>query len=322
MTKKLTLSIFFCLLFLCFSCKRQNRKDSDYNKTINDYDQLINYAERDEQEQLQRKLDELGAEEKFHLQKLAKNQKETSTILKINQLLESEKYDSASTLIHEHIRSHGISPALEELRTTVKSLQKFKKMRLQAENAKLSKKELIKLQTEMNEVFPKSAGLNTTKMAIWFQHQHKLIKINAEKKLDRYRTIALIQLDQTNTELDLQSKAGAEIYFRELQLHSLQSQRHTNLRNSIIAFNTQLGTQPASISEAVIQLFKRSGKQQLATTLIELNELEKGTKISQSLKDRILRSALYAKNIEMEKLNSSPLLNLPTLMEIIIKSEE
>ena len=95
-----------------------------------------------------------------------------------------------------------------------------------------------------------------------------------------------------------------------------------NLQKSIINLHTNLESSPASVSEAVLQIYKRSSKQQLANTIIDLNEIESGTVIANSLKDRILRSALSSKNIQLEKFTKSPLLNLPTLMEIIIKSEE
>ena len=90
MSKKIIFSTQIFLFILCFSCEQENGSSSDYTKTIDDYEKLIDYAEKDDQDGVIEKLEDLGGEDKFHLQKLARNQKESSTIIKLSELILSK----------------------------------------------------------------------------------------------------------------------------------------------------------------------------------------------------------------------------------------
>ena len=78
--------------------------------------------------------------------------------------------------------------------------------------------------------------------------------------MKRLHTISLLQLDQINTELDFESKAGAEIYYRELNNSNPRTKCIKIFKKSIINLHTNLESSPASVSEAVLQIYKRSRK--------------------------------------------------------------
>lgn len=322
MTTTKTIFFFSFLLLGLNSCKDEKHTKSDYAQTIENYSELLDHAEQNNSEALSKKLDEMNADENFHLQKIQQRHGEVALLQNGKQLLEEKKFHEARELISEHIKKFGISESLEDTRKTIIALENFQKTKQQVHTGTLSHKELLIAEKEMLKAFPKNTGVKTYKMKQWFNTQKRSLVQKANENIARLRMITLLQIDQLNARLQLESKSGAEIYYHQLSRGKTIAQKEKQLANSIITLTTDSKTNPASISDLVLQLYSKAPKQSIAQTSIELSEINEICSLDQSIKNRILRTSLKSHGITPKDLDGPPLLNPPTLMQLILKSEQ
>lgn len=322
MSIKISLSLFSLFVLGLSSCKQEKQVKKDHSQTIENYSKVLDFAEQSKADKLNDQLNEMNIEENFHLQKLQKRQGELQLIRRCNQLLKDKKFDEAKQLISSHIKQFGLSKALEDTSRTLKALENFEDLKLNLKNGTVSLETIKKVQSEMLVAFPKSKSLNNQKIYKWFQNQKAIIIRKNNEKAENLRMIALLQIDQLNAHLKLDSKSGAEIYYHQLSRGKKISTKEQQLANSIITLTTNHKTKPASISDLILQLYSKAPKQSIATTLIQLTEIKSVSTIDDSLKTRILRASLSAHNIDSKMLSGPPLLTPPALMDLIIKSEQ
>lgn len=322
MSTKTLLSFFSLFVLGLSSCKQEKQLEQDHSQTIENYSKVLDFAEQNKSDELHDQLNEMNIEENFHLQKLQKRQGEIQLINRCNLLLKDKKFDEAKQLISNHIKQFGLSTALEDTSRTLKALENFEDLKINLKNDTASLEQIKKVQQEMLSAFPKSKSLNNQKISKWFQYQRALIARENNEKAEGLRMIALLQIDQLNAHLKLESKSGAEIYYHQLSRGKKISPKERQLANSIITLTTNHKTKPASISDLILQLYSKAPKQSIAKTLIQLKEIKSVSTIDDSLKTRILRASLSAHNIDSNMLSGSPLLTPPVLMDLIIKSEQ
>ncbi|EDM27143.1 hypothetical protein LNTAR_15777 [Lentisphaera araneosa HTCC2155] len=322
MSIKTLLSLFSLFVLGLSSCKQEKRIEQDHSQTIKNYSKVLDFSEQNKTNELQDQLNEMNVEENFHLQKLQKRQGEVQLILRCNQLLKGKKFNEAKQLIAIHIKQFGLSKALEDTSRTLKALENFENLKINLENDVASLETIKKVQAEMLLAFPKSKNLNNQKIHQWFRNQRAIIAHKNNQKAEDLRMIALLQIDQLNAHLKLDSKSGAEIYYHQLSRGKKISTKERQLANSIITLTTNHKSKPASISDLILQLYSKAQKQSIAETLIQLNEIKSVSSIDASLKTRILRASLSAHNIDSKMLSGPPLLTPPALMDLIIKSEQ
>ncbi|WDE97802.1 hypothetical protein PQO03_18405 [Lentisphaera profundi] len=319
-------AFFFCLILLSLlSCKREQKSTTDYSETIQDYSELLNHLEQNKTEKLKSKLEQMNVEEKFHLQKLLKSHGEADILHQCNQLLQNKEFDQARILITEHTKQYGVSKSLADASRTLTALEKIHQLKAQLQtkdSLALTLKQVNQIENEMLLTFPKNSDLKTKKMKRWFYLQKKKLTQKANEQLARLRMISLLQIDQSNAILDFDSKSGAEIYYHQLTRNQQLNNKEKQLADSVITLKSNLKTAPASISDLILHLYWKASQQSPAETIIQLKHLQEASPLDDSLKNRIIQASLKAHNIKPEELEGPPLLNLPTLMHLILKSEQ
>jgi hypothetical protein len=322
MILKKTLTLFCIFMLGLSSCKDQKETRNNYVQTIEDYSQVLDYAEQNQANKLNDKLEEMKVQENFHLQKIQQRHGEVELIHNCNQLLKEKKFNEARQLISEHIKKFGLSQSLENSRRTLIALENFQRVKQEINAETLSQKELIQAEREMFQAFPKSPQLNTQQMRKWFTKQKKSLAHKANQRIAKLRMVTLLQIDQFNTSLQLESKNGAEIYYHQLSRGKQIPSQEKQLANSIITLTTNTKTAPASISDLILQLYAKAPKQSIAQTLTQLSAIDQMCSLGSSIKNRILSTSLKTHGISSKDLDGPPLLNPPTLMHLILKSEQ
>ena len=313
--------------FALLSCDNDKVQLKDNKQVFTEYSELFDLAEKSDSDGLSKKLNEMDIGDHFHLKKFNEIQAQRQVIEECNQFIDQQKFDSARELLEQHIAAAGSSPSINRaliILSTVANLDTYRSL-----SAELTPQEaevkLTIMRSKFKIIFAKNDTeiLNFKKMDTWFNQEFKRLNQLALNQISTIRDISLIQLDAMNIAMKQSTTQGLAIYCRYLnKLAPSLDVQQTRLGHQLINFTKEPSRQAASITQRVVEISQNTAKQSLANTISALSTIHKQTPLDSKLRQQVLKSALLKKGWNKHTLTSRPLLDLPSLLEIIEKSEQ
>jgi hypothetical protein len=309
------------------SCDNDKAHMRDNKQVFTEYSELFDLAEQNDSDGLSEKLNTMDMGDHFHLKKFNEIQDQRQVIEECNQLINQQKFVQAREVLEKHIADAGSSPSINRALITLRTVAELDNYRslsteLTPQEAEVK---LTIMQSKFKVIFAQKDQdiLNFKKMETWFTKEFKILNQLALSQISTIRDISLIQLDAMNIAMNQSTTQGLAIYYRYLnKLAPTLNRQQAHLGNQLINFTKDPSHQAASITESVIGISQNAAKQSLANTISVLSSIHKQTPLDSKLRQQVLKSALLKKGWNQHSLTSRPLLDLPSLLEIIEKSEQ
>ena len=317
----------FLALLSLNSCQENKVAERSNVKIFDEYTELFDLAEQSDSEGLSNKLNDMQIGDHFYLKKFNEIQAQRQVIDQCNKLIDQKEFTKARERLEKHIAKEGSTPSMNKALITLRTIQNLDTYREFEDqlSPQDSETKLTIMRHKFNAIFAdiENEKLQRHSMNQWFAQELQRIKKRAISEIDLIREISFFQLDSLNIAMHQPAMRGAGIYYRHLnRLSPDLTQHEQQVGDNLINFTSSQSSSPSSLTERIVNISRDAKKHTMAETLSALSSMNQKTQIHSQLRQQVLKKALLTKGWNQYSLTSRPLLDLPTLLEIIEKSEQ